>query len=484
MALLGLSIQARAGGFETGFLGTRALGRGGAFVTRSDDQTALAWNPAGLAVPMTPSIELSVGTIWAGLRGARDGTDPQTGAPYVQDHNHAGPGPIPFLAGGLPISRDVVLSLGIYAPSASGRAFFDPAGPLRDAFVSMDLWMVQYALGLGWKVHPDLRLGIAVEIPHLWKARLVQGVNGWFGDGGPQPGYDLLARLRLAGGAGARLQLGALWNLPVPGLSLGLAVRPFPARIVTSGRLEPEYPGAWLSRLNQAGRLRLTDDRASMDLALPPTALLGVRYAFHNAGVEWFDVEVDGGWEGWSVMDRQTIRLPGSLAIRQDVGADELHPFQDLTIARQWRDGWSVRLGSDWTIVPWRWKARAGIAWESAVVPDRTLRLDFPSTERWTVGVGMEVSLGTWRLALSYAHVAAPARTVRESLVRTEMPLSPCRPPYQDASCPVSGEPPGPVVGTGRYRMAWDLLSVSVTWLPRNGTDRTFSHQPRERTPR
>lgn len=466
--ILLMASSAQAGGFETGFLGPGGLGRGGAFTARADDLTALTWNPAGLAaLRKGPAAQVSLGILWGDLRGARSGLDPSTQAAWPEDRNRGGPGPVPVLAAGYPVLDRLVLSAGVLAPSALGRASFDPQGPLRESLVSMDLWLVQYSLGLGWQAHRDLRLGLALEVPHLWRGRLSLGANGWFGDGGPQAGYDVLARLRLSGGAGARVLLGALWRLPVPGLTMGLAVRPFPTRITSSGRLELEYPGAWLSRLERAGRLRITDDRATLDLALPQTLALGIRYAHRVLGVEWFDIEVDGVWEGWSVMDHQTVGLRGGLAIRQDLGPEDVHPFQDLRMDRKWRDGWSVRAGSDWTLLPGRWKARAGLAWESPVVPDGTLRLDFPSTTRWTVGVGTEVVVGrSWRLAVSYGHVASPRRLVQESEVRVAMPLSPCRAPYPEGTCPVSGSPPGPVVGRGTYRMAWDLVTVSVTVAP------------------
>src|SRR5258708_8986939 len=42
-------LAAGAGGFESGGLGARATGMGGAFVGVADDWTAIYWNPAGLA---------------------------------------------------------------------------------------------------------------------------------------------------------------------------------------------------------------------------------------------------------------------------------------------------------------------------------------------------------------------------------------------------------------------------------------------------
>ena len=42
-----LSPSARAGGFEIPDNGTEALGRGGAFVAKADDPTAIQYNPRG-----------------------------------------------------------------------------------------------------------------------------------------------------------------------------------------------------------------------------------------------------------------------------------------------------------------------------------------------------------------------------------------------------------------------------------------------------
>ena len=51
---------AHAGGFEYSAAGTRALGRGGAFMARADDPLALRYNPAGLA--FLPGYQLELGS--------------------------------------------------------------------------------------------------------------------------------------------------------------------------------------------------------------------------------------------------------------------------------------------------------------------------------------------------------------------------------------------------------------------------------------
>jgi long-chain fatty acid transport protein len=49
MFCLSQALSLKAGGFESGGLGTHALGMGGAFIAVADDWTAIYWNPAGLA---------------------------------------------------------------------------------------------------------------------------------------------------------------------------------------------------------------------------------------------------------------------------------------------------------------------------------------------------------------------------------------------------------------------------------------------------
>lgn len=451
-------------GYEVGSVGAVALGRGGAFTARADDLTALSVNPAGLAGLAGTRVLGSLELPWARLKFTRAGTDAD-GQPFRPVSNQGGAGYVPFGA----VSSDFggkgfTAALGAFGPSAYGRSRFDPSGPQRFQFVSMDLMLALYGAAIGWRPTPALDLGVSVQLGHVLRARMSQGLNAWFGTAqGPNPGYDMRATLDFRNAFGLGILLGALYRPPVQGLQIGLAVRPFPVHFELEGTLTPAYPGAYLARLASAGRVYLTSARARSSLDLPAEARLGIRWAW-GAGKHEGDIEADVAWERWSVVDRMDVSLGGALAIRQDLGADDVHPLHAVTVPRSWRDTAAVRLGSDVSAIPGWLTVRAGAFWESAAVPEATTRLDFPSFQRVGLSAGFTVTVRPVDLSVGYAHVFQPGRTVSPgtSASVVQMPLSPCQPPYQGTACATQGVPPGYEVGAGRYESGFDLLTIAV----------------------
>ena len=101
------SPSARAGGFEIPDNGTEALGRGGAFVAKADDPTAIQYNPAGLAQQRGTRVLLDGHLMLSSYSFQRSGMfpdnpkNPQTpwgGSPYPKVQNTGGPFFAPFLA--------------------------------------------------------------------------------------------------------------------------------------------------------------------------------------------------------------------------------------------------------------------------------------------------------------------------------------------------------------------------------------------------
>jgi long-chain fatty acid transport protein len=457
--------RAQAAGFEVGDIGARALGRGGAFAARADDLTAIGYNPAGLARQPGTRVLASLEMPHASLTFRRAGLDAD-GQPYPAVSNAAGFGVIPFGAVSSDLgTRDVTFALAAFGPSACGRTSFDSAGPQRFQLVSMDLMLAYYAFAIAIRPRPDLDIGFSLQVGHLLRARVEQGLNAWFGaDQGPAAGYDMLARVDFKDAFGVGLLFGALYRPPVQGLTIGLAVRPFPIHFDLSGTVRPEYPGDYLHRLADRGRLYLTDDRVTSSIDLPATARLGVRWGLERAGREVVDVEADLVWEGWSVVDRMEIAFAGDMAFRQDLGSDDLHTIHPVTIPRRWNDTLAVRLGSDVAVVPGMLTVRAGAFYESAAVPQATTSLDFASFQRLGITAGLTFVLKPVDLTVAYAHVFQSGRTVAQgdSDIFEQMPMSPCQAPYTGRGCAERGRPPGPEVGAGSYRSGFDVLSVAI----------------------
>ncbi|MBM4397184.1 MAG: outer membrane protein transport protein [Deltaproteobacteria bacterium] len=473
------SPPAVAGGFEFPDNGVVAVGRGGAFAAKADDLTAIYFNPAGLA----------------GQKGTRllfNTNFPRQSVTFTRSPDEGGTafGPVSnsggFFTGdakiGAPIAaiasdfglKDVTFALGLYGPSAYGASKYPKNGPQKYALIDMDLAMVFYNLSMGWRAHRSLDLGVSLQLAHNMKTNISQGVNSWFAAGsGPSAGYDTIVHLKFDQAFSVGMLFGALYRPPVKGLHIGLTVRPFPIHFEQGGTVTPEYPGSFLARQAEAGRVYITSGNVYMTQDLPIMGRLGVRYAFEHGGRELFDIEADVVFEAWSVVDAFDIRFGGEMGIGQDVGPDYKQPMAPVSVPKDWKDTVSVRVGGDYNVL----KAtdlkpglavRLGGFYESPAVPEETTNLDFLSFHRFGVGTGFTLSWYAFDLSFAYSHIFQLSRDVTDSSIVVQMPMSPCQPPYTDAKCATPGTPPGTVVGAGRYESGIDVLSVGLNvWFDR-----------------
>lgn len=486
LACLLAGSEALAGGFEFPDNGVVALGRGGAFAARADDLTAIYFNPAGLAGQRGTRLLFNTNFPRQTLTFTRAGVAGD-GTAYAPVSNEAG-----FFTGdakiGAPILavasdfglEDVTFAIGAYGPSAYGTSRYPESGPQRFALIDMDLALLFYNLSVGWRAHPRLDLGVSVHVAHMMKTNLSQGVNSWFAEGqGPSAGYDTIVHLEFDPAFSVGMLLGALYRPPVKGLQIGLAIRPFPIHFEQTGTVTPEYPGAFLAKQAEKGRVYLTTGNVYMYQDLPIMGRLGVRYAYAPAGSEVFDVEADVVYEAWSVVDAFRIRFGGEMAIGQDVGPDYKRPMSPVTVPKDWKDTVSVRVGGDYNVLlPTGMRPglalRIGGFYESPAVPEETTNLDFLSFHRFGIGTGFTFSWYAFDLSLAYSHIFQLTRDVDESSIVVQMPMSPCQPPYADPQkCSPVGTPPGPAVGAGKYESGIDIVSVGLSiWF-----DRLFRRQ-------
>ena len=138
LAVLTAPRTARAGGFEIPDNGTEALGRGGAFVAKADDPTAIDYNPAGLAGQRGTRVLVDGHIISSSYGFKRYGAfpdnpaDPATpwgGFAFPSVRDTGGPFYAPFLA----VTTDfgtldwLTVAVGVFGPSGVGNRTY-PAG--------------------------------------------------------------------------------------------------------------------------------------------------------------------------------------------------------------------------------------------------------------------------------------------------------------------------------------------------------------------
>ncbi len=454
--------SALAGGFEYPDNGTQAVGRGGAFTAKADDLTAIYHNPAGLAGQRGTRFLFNSNLIWNKstytMRDAAQQYDPVSSSQGV------------FFAPMGVVSTDfgldnMTFALGVYGPSAVGKTSFPEDGPQRFQLISSDSMLAFYTLSVGARLHPKLDVGLSFQWGDLMHARYTEMVNAWFGDGlGPSSGYEAKVTVDFEDRFAFAMLVGAMYR-PTDYLSFGLMLRPMPVQFDAHGNVAQSYPQGFLQNLDEKGRVYISDPDAYTTVVLPVMLRLGGRYIHRRGDIDVFDIEADVAYEAWSQVRDQTVRFEGAMVIKQDVGSDDAHPINDVSLPRKFKDTVSVRLGGDYNVIPKTLALRAGGFYESGAVPVATTNLDFMSFPRFGVGVGLTWSFWGLDLSAAYEHVFVLSQTVPVggSDLFVQMPMSTCQAPYDSAACEVKGQAPGPKIGAGHYENGIDVLSLGLT---------------------
>jgi hypothetical protein len=283
------------GGYYSGALGARAAGRGGAFVARADDVTAVGINPAGLANVDGTIFEAGNQFSYNGYDFTRattlDNGNPQNGVAPSVSFARVGNGTPwqaadPFLGAASNLGlRNWGFALAAFAPPGISREQYPLDAGQRFMMASREAIILDYAVSAAWKFRDLVGVGATLEwisVPRLVYS-LVINANPAPGAASPVSSmYDLLATTTGSDPFAFNAIVGA-WVRPTPSFELGLAGQVVPANIVTHSTLsvtaiDPSVLGdVTLSRQGVAA------NDVTVKLPLPLLARAGARYR-HLAG--------------------------------------------------------------------------------------------------------------------------------------------------------------------------------------------------------
>jgi long-chain fatty acid transport protein len=449
LALVLANGPAHAGGFEYPENGSIAMGRGGAFVARADDPSALMLNTAGMMGAQGLQISVSSNLAFLnhcftraggyqgfnqGVNVATDGTvfarpdgndystgSPGTGMPYAypQVCNDGAPFPAPQILATYRINRYFAIGVGVYGPNSIGRHDWPDEvmvgnglrapSPNRYMLLSENLLILHPTIAIAGAPLPWLRIGIGLQ-PSFASFEFSTMANAL---GGQSPDGDIRTTIHAAGwffAFNAGLQLVAPRFFTV-----GAHVHYNPEQVTLSGEATAT---AQYYADPASNRVSSTFTVDQMKVALPLQARWGVRFAWPRDGSlpqtdpnyspmrdDVFDVEANWIYERSSVF--QNLSLANSGSIMPAAGTVVPAPTP-LNVPHNFHDIFGFRIGGDVNIVPNRFTARAGVSYEMGAQSRFYGQLDLPAYTMTGLHIGLSVRVAMFTISAAYGGFIIP----------------------------------------------------------------------------
>lgn len=456
-----LPTAAHAQGYFAGSKGARAFGRGGAFIAKADDLSAVELNPAGLARMPGWTFQLSNRFSYNSVSFQREttadtglgqGGDDHEFLPVDNQTPFQGLDPLLGVAYGL---EDWGFALSAYAPPGVSRVSFPIDGGQRYMMVSRDAEILTYAASVAYKFKDVFGVGGTAQWLHVPRLEYSLVVDGYTAQAVNSPVASQFDMLSTVSGSDAFTFAAVLggWVRPLPFLEFALSGQVVPARIQTSSHLSIEplnFPDGTVD-LTRDGE---PADDVVLDLPLPMIARLGARYIG-----EIFDVELDATYQTWSRVQEFYLSTNGLVGTLDDPSITQTIPVDDVVIEKRWNDSFTLQAGGDVTVLPEKLTLRAGLGYESAVGSPAYAHVDFASGQQINAALGGSLFLGQFELALAYGlrHQLPLSVSEEDGRVYQEKPALDC----SDASDPC---PTPPVVNAGTYAATSHFLSLDVLY--------------------
>lgn len=468
LALLTGVATAWGSGLEIPETGVRSVSRGGAFSAKADDPSAAIHNPGGLIHADGFDVLYSHNLVWHFATFARAASAiPQPEVSFeIPDPTARVENETPFFGLGASLAAsygvgDWAFALSVYGPNSTGKVKYPTTGGQRYMLTELDALMLFVGGSAAWGTD-TFGVGVtlqAASLPQMKYSLVTDGVTPpALEEDAPRSlspyasRWDVEATLDVKDDFAPTAIVG-LWWQPHPALEVGLSGRVMPVVFNAKGDFTlANVPGQSVFTEEQ---LTVPGKSAELDIPLPMTARLGLRYVHREGPEEVFDVEVDVVYEAWGLVDAYDADLEGRISLAG--GAD----VQDVSIQKRWRDTFSVRLGGTYSVMPGLLALSAGGYFEQGASHPNYANLDFLTADRLGLGAGVELALlrdegFELDFMVGYAHTFQDDITVDERYgkVLQQRPI---------AQCPdLCGGYTGIVANAGRFTSSYDQLSLGL----------------------
>lgn len=372
---------ASAAGFSIFEAGSRATGMGGAFVAVADDQSAMFYNPAGLAEQAEKGkLKAMVGVTLIVPNSKLDsGADPYPGSDYSAKQKSMVFFPPNFYAS-YGLSDNVNISLGTWFPFGLSTAWEDP-DTFRGQYISQRVDLRQYALGLqlGWKIDDVLSIGAGPElrVSDVKLQRNVPLLNPFTNRVVTAAHADIVGdgfEANLTWGAGIKINVS-------PELSFGASYH---------GKVTADYTGDATFYSKPTGNPQLdalVASRLPLDKPVPVTTSVaypamtqfGLSYVFDKK----LTVAVSANYTWWDVFSQITLAY----------GTVDGKSVPSTTIPFGYKNAWAFRGGLEWKATD-KLDVLAGIVYDQTPQPDFAVSPLLPDANRTGYSIGLSAKIG------------------------------------------------------------------------------------------
>ena len=477
------STPAWAGGFEVPDLGTIPIGRGAAFTAKADSLAAYHYNPAGLAKLPGPNLLVGGNVVNLNSEFRREGSgnmvvppgndgvavpdpavDPNTGEPYALARNSKRFGPAPMLVfswGDVGV-KGLALQFGVLPASGFGGHDWNAQGAQRYTVRQGSFLFLSVGGGISYRLNRYFSIG-ANFLNGIFTGELSTATRRGSAGGAMNEAHDednqvtVKAKDLFVPSA----NFGVLSN-PTDWLELGLSVRlPY----TTKAKGTPTYRGGAATpdaKFASAAQVELRQQF--------PTVIRSGARLIHRI----FDFEVDFVWENYKAVedlqlkfsnpdadfspaDVQTVAEydnPNFLYLDALGNGSAYLPVVGTPVPLNFRDTYSVRLGSDIEVWPRHLTFRTGGWWQSSAYPkdNSTFSVRFPFGQQFAVSAGL-----TWHI-IDVVHISAGYSHVLQAPVRVTNGIVQAN-AFRAPDDPVRR---GNIVNNGLYRANLNIFGLAV----------------------
>lgn len=483
---LGISQQdALAGGFELPENTTKSLARGGTGVVMKRDPSALYFNPALLPRARSLQVLLNANLIALDLNFQRDPLIYQLGnreerQDFEPVENNGGAFVAPFFATSWDFGiENFTFALGAFGPSAYGTPCYGKkedgkckpdGGAARNMIIGTDLIVVYFSAGAGYQFNNIFGGQLSVGLTAI-AAYMNTSFSSTF-----EADLDSNAPWQESAENEATFYANNLTDWKPTGViglaydrngfRAGASYRP-PIKWNATGKATIDFP-QYLNDLDA----RLTTDKLTFNTWHAGSLRLGVGYegGTHPGrhDLPRYDIELNGTWENWSLVDNFHIEVAGDVALHEiadENGNPEIIPINDIYQPKKYQDVYSLRLGGSYAFLPWL-SGHAGGYFETAAQTDAYTNVDFVSWQRLAGSAGATFHISkNLDLDLAYSYVGSPSRQVTNGGVYNQIPLNACTgPDYNSPTCRGPGIPPGNQQNNGAWSTHAQMASAGITW--------------------